>query len=65
MSIKDAEIAITRLSAKELAELMAWLENYHAKMWEKQIEEDLESGRLDALIAEANEEYDAGLSRPQ
>jgi len=55
-------MAITQLSAKELAELMAWLENCHAQIWDEQIEADLEAGRLDALIADANEEYDAGLS---
>ena len=49
MSVKEIESAITQLSAKDLAELMAWLENHHAQMWDKQIEDDLEAGRLDAL----------------
>jgi hypothetical protein len=26
-------------------------------MWDKQIEEDLEAGRLDAVLAEVDEEY--------
>ena len=43
---------------------MAWLEEYHAQMWDKQIEEDLEAGRLDALLAEVDKEYEAGLSQP-
>ena len=64
MNIKEIEIAIAQLSAKELAELMAWLEEYHAQMWDKQIEEDLEAGRLDALLAEVDKEYEAGLSQP-
>ncbi len=64
MSVKEAEIAITQLSANELVELMAWLENYHAQMWDKQIEEDLEAGRLDALLAEVDKEYEAGLGQP-
>jgi hypothetical protein len=64
MGVKEAEIAITQLSANELAELMAWLEEYHAQMWDKQIEEDLEAGRLDALLAEVDKEYEAGLSQP-
>jgi hypothetical protein len=33
-------------------------------MWDKQIEEDLEAGHLDALLAEVDEEYEAGLSQP-
>jgi len=64
MSIKEIEIAITQLPATDLAELMAWLENYHAQAWDKQIEEDLEAGRLDPLLAEVDKEYEAGLGQP-
>ena len=64
MSVKEIEIAITQLPAPDLAELMAWLENYHALVWDKQIEEDLEAGRLDALLAEVDKEYEAGLGQP-
>jgi hypothetical protein len=64
MSVKEVESAIAQLSPKELAELMAWLEEYHAQMWDKQIEEDLEAGRLDALLAEVDKEYEAGLGQP-
>ena len=54
MSVKEIEIAITQLPSADLVELMTWLENYHAEMWDKQIEEDLEAGRLDALLAEVD-----------
>lgn len=64
VSVKEIEIAITRLPATDLAELMAWLENYRAEMWDKQIEKDLETGRLDALLAEVGKEYAAGLGQP-
>jgi hypothetical protein len=64
MTIKEIETAIGRLSIGDLTELMAWLENYHAQMWDRQIEEDLEAGRLDALLHEVDEEYEAGLSQP-
>jgi hypothetical protein len=43
MTIKEIEAAITQLPAKELAELMAWLQEYHVQAWDKQIEDDLES----------------------
>jgi hypothetical protein len=64
MNVREVEIAITRLSASDLAELMAWLEDYYAQMWDKQIEEDLEAGRLVALLAEVDKEYAAGLDQP-
>ncbi|MBI4771296.1 MAG: hypothetical protein HY784_13025 [Chloroflexi bacterium] len=64
MSITEIETAIARLPAIDLAELMAWLENYCAQVWDKQIEEDLEAGRLDALLAQVDKEYEAGLGHP-
>ena len=64
MSVKEIETAITRLSINDLTELMVWLENYHAGMWDQQIAEDLEAGRLDALLDEVDKEYEAGLSQP-
>ncbi len=64
MTIQEIEGAITQLPAKELAELMAWLQKYHAQAWDKQIEDDLEAGRLDALLAEVDKEYEAGLAQP-
>lgn len=64
MTIKEIEGAISQLPAKELAELMTWLHEYHAQAWDKQIEDDLEAGRLDALLAEVDKEYEAGLAQP-
>lgn len=64
MSVKEIEAAIAKLPAVELVELMAWLEDHHAKVWDGQIEDDLEAGRLDALLAEVDGEYEADLSRP-
>jgi hypothetical protein len=64
MNVKEIKEGIVRLSAEELAELLDWIENYQAQRWDKQIEEDLEAGRLDNLLAEADQEYEAGLSQP-
>ena len=64
MSITEIEQAITELSPEELALFREWFEEYYAEVWDKQIEEDAKSGRLDKLISEADEEYNAGLSKP-
>jgi hypothetical protein len=64
MSVKEIEAAITKLPADELVELVSWLQDHHQRVWDAQIEEDLETGRLDTLLAEVDAEYDAGLSRP-
>jgi hypothetical protein len=64
MSISEIEQAITELSPEELARFRAWFDEYYAEVWDKQIEEDVKAGRLDKLISDANEEYDAGSSKP-
>jgi hypothetical protein len=64
MGVKEIEAAILGLPAKDLTELMAWFKDYCAQVWDKQIEEDLEAGRLDALLSEVDKEFDAGLAQP-
>jgi hypothetical protein len=64
MSLVEIESAITQLPAKEFTELMDWLQKYRDQAWDKQIENDLAAGRLDAIIAEADDEYRQGLARP-
>jgi hypothetical protein len=64
MSITEIESAIGQLSPNEFAELMAWIDSYRDKQWDKQIENDLESGRFDKLLAEVDKEYGEGLARP-
>jgi hypothetical protein len=64
MSVKEIEAAISQLPAREVTELMSWLAEHHAQVWDKQIEDDLDSGRLDSLLAEVDREYEAGLARP-
>ncbi|OIN95006.1 MAG: hypothetical protein AUJ21_04010 [Anaerolineae bacterium CG1_02_58_13] len=64
MTITELEQAVTQLSEQELSRFRAWFDEYYAQLWDKQIEEDAKSGRLDRIIAEVNEEYNAGLSKP-
>ena len=63
MSVQEIERAITQLPLGELTELMKWLENHHHEKWDQQIEADLDSGRLDNLINQAETEYEAGKAR--
>jgi hypothetical protein len=63
MSVRDIEVAITQLPPHDLAELTAWLVEYHAKVWDQRVEADLEAGRLDAVLGEVDRDYEAGLAR--
>jgi len=64
MDIKEIEAAIAELPKKDVVELLRWLEEYHAQVWDAQIEQDLESGRLDSVLAEVDAEYEAGMTQP-
>lgn len=64
MSVQEIEVAITKLPPQKITDLLNWLEEYHAQLWDEQIEQDLERGSLDALLAEVDAEYEAGLAQP-
>lgn len=64
MTIQEMEVAIRNLSPKELDELMAWFEEYYAQVWDQQIDDDANSGRLDDLLADVDKEYNSGSSKP-
>jgi hypothetical protein len=64
MGIAEIESAITQLPAKVFAESMAWLQEYHGRVWDKQIEGDLAAERLDALMTKTDEEYRQGQEFP-
>jgi hypothetical protein len=48
------------LSPKELAELAAFISKQDNAAWDKQIEEDAASGKLDFLFDEAEQERKSG-----
>lgn len=49
----EVEAAIRQLSETEARNLAKWLQEYLDEMWDKQIETDLTSGKLDRLIIQA------------
>ena len=51
-------------SLRECCELMDWSEKYSAQVWDSKLEKDLDTGRLDALLAEVDKEYEAGMGQP-
>ncbi len=64
MSVQEIETAITQLPTPELSQFAAWFEEYQADQWDRQIEADASAGRLDALGAQADQEFEAGRCRP-
>jgi hypothetical protein len=64
MSVSEIEAAITLLPAEKVQELMVWFEDYYHRLWDRQIEADLESGKLDGILAEVDAEIESGLAKP-
>lgn len=64
MSVTEIGSAIAQLPPKDFVALMTWLRDNHERVWDEQIEGDLEAGRLDRLLAEVDKEYEADLARP-
>ena len=64
MSIQELESAVKQLPSQELTQFAAWFEEFQAQAWDRQIEQDILAGRLDALAEEANRDFEAGHCRP-
>jgi hypothetical protein len=64
MSVKEIQSAITQLRPKELADLLEWIGEYEAEAWDRQIADDLKSGRLDSIRGRARQQRSAGQCRP-
>ena len=61
--VKALEDAVKALKPQDLAEFRSWFAEFDLEVWDKQLESDAESGRLDALLAEAEEDYKSGQRR--
>ena len=60
--VQAIEEQIKSLSANELAELRDWLLEHDWAEWDRQIERDARSGKLDELFANARADHAAGKS---
>ncbi len=64
MSVEELESAVSGLSAAELFRFSQWFEEFMADAWDRQIEQDMRTGRLDAALKRADAHYDAGNCTP-
>ena len=62
--LEQIEKEIAALSREDRAKLAEWLAEFQAEQWDRQIEEDAKSGRLDRFIDKAKREIAAGKTRP-
>ena len=64
MDVKEIETAISQLPPAQVAELADWFAQFHAELWDKQIEEDLKAGRLQSLLDEARQDLESDRTNP-
>jgi hypothetical protein len=62
--IQKIEQQIQALSPTELAEFRAWFVEYDWVAWDRQLERDVQAGRLDALAERALRDHAAGKTTP-
>lgn len=60
MTVTEIQEAVMKLSTGELKELVQWLDEFSESLWDRQIEEDIEAGKLDGLIQQARKEFKDG-----
>jgi hypothetical protein len=62
-NVSSIEKAVAALPPDQLAEFRLWFAEFDAAAWDRQIEVDAVSGKLDRFAAEALEDFGAGTAR--
>jgi hypothetical protein len=63
MTVEDLEKAVSKLPPDDLARFRAWFEEFEATRFDRKIERDATSGRLDRLAEQALADYRQGRAR--
>jgi hypothetical protein len=61
--VHEIEKAVSNLQPKELAQFRAWFEEFDSLLWDMQFEEDVKSGKLDAIAGKAISDFKKGKFR--
>ena len=59
-NVETIERQVEALSAAELAAFREWFHEFDAAAWDRQIEEDIQAGKLDRLADAALQAFKAG-----
>ncbi len=62
--VERIEQEVQGLSPKELAEFRDWFLEFVWEAWDRQLEGDVQAGKLDSLADEALREHAAGKTKP-
>ncbi len=62
-TVAEISGAVQRLPKRDLAKFRKWFAEFDAAAWDREFEEDVASGRLEALAREALRDDRAGRTR--
>jgi hypothetical protein len=63
VTVEEIENIITQLPQEQLKQFRSWYEKFDSDNWDKQIKNDIISGKLNALAVSAIAEHKAGKTR--
>jgi hypothetical protein len=59
-TVQEIEKAVAHLPKPELDKFREWFEEFDADLWDRQLEKDVRSGKLDALADQALKDLEEG-----
>ena len=60
---KEIEDAVASLPNSELKEFRSWFSEFDAKNWDSQIQQDIDSGKLNELGTKALKHHESGKTK--
>jgi len=63
-NVENIERQIETLSPEELAQFRAWFLEFDGAAWDRQLEADIQAGKLDRLAKDALRDHAAGKTTP-
>ncbi|MEX0955976.1 MAG: hypothetical protein WDZ83_12285 [Rhizobiaceae bacterium] len=62
--LEKIEQSVAELSDAELKRFAVWFADFQWERWDRQLDQDVEAGKLDRLADEALADHAAGRTRP-
>jgi len=62
--LDQIEKSVASLSDEELKSFADWFDDLRWQRWDRQLEKDVQAGRLDSLISDSRDEIKAGKIKP-
>jgi hypothetical protein len=59
-TVLEIEEAVAQLPGPDLSKFRAWFNDFDAKAWDQEFEEDVQNGKLDRLAEQALEDRNQG-----